>query len=269
MKFYDNPPRIQWSKLAERPYFKPDKLEKKVKKILSRVKIEGEDAVHEFNKTFDKSEYHDLKVTWNEMHHAENLLSDELKNAIRTAYHNIWKFHEAQKQDDLTVETMPGVTCMRKSVPVDAVGLYIPGGTAPLFSTLLMLAIPAKIAGCRNIVVCTPADRYGNVHPAVLFVAALLKLEFVFKIGGAQAIAAMSYGTETVPRCDKIFGPGNQYVTAAKILVNKEGIAIDMPAGPSEVLVLADKTANAEFVAADLLSQAEHGVGYHCSLFCR
>jgi histidinol dehydrogenase len=259
MKFYDNPPRINWFKLAERPYIKTEKLEKKVKKILNRVKIEGEDAVHEFNRRFDKAEYKELKVTLNEIANAENQVSNDLKKAIRTAYQNIWKFHEAQIQENLVVETTKGVTCMRKSVAVESVGLYIPGGTASLFSTLLMLAIPAKIAGCKNIVVCTPADRIGNVHPAILFVAALLKLEFVFKIGGAQAIAAMAYGTETVPQCNKIFGPGNQFVTAAKILVNKSGIAIDMPAGPSEVLVLADKTANASFVAADLISQAEHG----------
>jgi len=259
MKLYDNPQRINWQKLAQRPYFKPEKLEKKVRKILQRVKIEGEDAVKEFNKTFDKAQYMELKVSYPELVEAENVLSKDLKEAIRVAYQNIWKFHEAQKQDELTIETMPGVTCKRKSVPVESVGLYIPGGTAPLFSTLLMLAIPAKIAGCRNIVVCTPADAFGNVHPAVLFVAGLLKLEYIFKIGGAQAIAAMAYGTETVPKCDKIFGPGNQYVTAAKMQVNKEGVAIDMPAGPSEVLVLADRTAKPSFVAADLLSQAEHG----------
>jgi histidinol dehydrogenase len=259
MKLYDNPQRIHWQKLAQRPYFKAEKLEKKVRKILQRVKIEGEDAVQDFNKAFDKAQYKDLKVSYAEMVEAENVLSKELKLAIRVAYQNIWKFHEAQTQKELVIETMPGVTCKRKSVPVESVGLYIPGGSAPLFSTLLMLAIPAKIAGCRNIVVCTPVDKFGNVHPAVLFVAGLLKLEYVFKIGGAQAIAAMAYGTETVPKCDKIFGPGNQFVTAAKMQVNKEGIAIDMPAGPSEVLVLADRTANAAFVAADLLSQAEHG----------
>jgi histidinol dehydrogenase len=260
MKSYTNPPRIQWDKLAKRPYFKADKLERKVKSILNKIKIEGEDAVLEFNELFDKAEYKDLKVTTKEVVEAEGELSEELKTAIRTAYHNIWKFHEAQKQSDFEMETMPGVKCMRRSVPIDAVGLYIPGGTAPLFSTLLMLAIPAKIAGCRKIVVCTPAGKDGKVHAAILFVAQLLKLEYVFKIGGAQAIGAMAYGTESVPKCYKIFGPGNQFVTAAKVLVNKEGVAIDMPAGPSEVLVIADHYSNPDYVAADLLSQAEHGI---------
>ncbi len=260
MKSYINPPRIQWDKLAQRPYFKADKLERKVKSILNKIKIEGEDAVHEFNELFDKAEYKELKVTTKEVVEAEGKLSEELKTAIRTAYHNIWKFHEAQKQSDFEMETMPGVKCMRRSVPIDAVGLYIPGGTAPLFSTLLMLAIPAKIAGCRKIVVCTPAGKDGKVHAAILFVAQLLKLEYVFKIGGAQAIGAMAYGTESVPKCYKIFGPGNQFVTAAKVLANKEGVAIDMPAGPSEVLVIADHYSNPDYVAADLLSQAEHGI---------
>lgn len=259
MKSYINPPRILWDKLSQRPYFKADKLERKVKSILNKIRIEGEDAVHEFNELFDKAEYKELKVSAKEMVEAEMELSEELKTAIRTAYHNIWKFHEAQKQSDFEMETMPGVKCMRRSVPIDAVGLYIPGGSAPLFSTLLMLAIPAKIAGCKKIVVCTPAQKNGKVHAAILFVAQLLKLEYVFKIGGAQAIGAMAFGTESVPKCYKIFGPGNQFVTAAKVLVNKEGVAIDMPAGPSEVLVIADHYSNAEYIAADLLSQAEHG----------
>lgn len=260
MKSYINPQHIIWDKLAQRPYFKADKLERKVKSILNKIKIEGEDAVHEYNEQFDKAEYKELKVSAKEMADAEQQLSEELKTAIRTAYQNIWKFHEAQKQSDFEMETMPGVKCMRRSVPIDAVGLYIPGGTAPLFSTLLMLAIPAKIAGCRKIVVCTPAGKEGKVHAAILFVAQLLKLEYVFKIGGAQAIGAMAYGTESVPKCYKIFGPGNQFVTAAKVLVNKEGVAIDMPAGPSEVLVITDHYSNPDYVAADLLSQAEHGI---------
>lgn len=260
MKSYINPQHIIWDKLAQRPYFKADKLERKVKSILNKIKVEGEDAVHEYNEQFDKAEYKELKVSAKEMADAEQQLSEELKTAIRTAYQNIWKFHEAQKQSDFEMETMPGVKCMRRSVPIDAVGLYIPGGTAPLFSTLLMLAIPAKIAGCRKIVVCTPAGKEGKVHAAILFVAQLLKLEYVFKIGGAQAIGAMAYGTESVPKCYKIFGPGNQFVTAAKVLVNKEGVAIDMPAGPSEVLVITDHYSNPDYVAADLLSQAEHGI---------
>lgn len=259
MRRHENPPRISWSRLARRPYADMGKIEKKVKKILQRVKREGEEAVLYYNKKFDKSSYQQLKVSWEEIHHAEKRLSAELKNAIRTAYKNIWAFHEAQRQSDITLATMPGVVCMRRSVPIDTVGLYIPGGTAPLFSTLLMLAIPAKVAGCRLIVVCTPPDKQGNVHPAILFIASLLRLEHVYKAGGAQAIAAMTYGTETIPPCDKIFGPGNQYVTVAKMLVHKEGTAIDLPAGPSELIVLADQTARPDFVAADLLSQAEHG----------
>lgn len=260
MKTYNNPQHIIWNKLAARPYFKADKIEKKVKKILKAVKLEGDDAVKEFNKDYTGAVESELKVSLQEIYKAEEELSDDLKKAIRTAYQNIFKFHEAQQQPDLEMETMPGVKCMRKSVPIESVGLYIPAGTAPLFSTLLMLAIPAKIAGCKNIVVCTPADKNGKVHPAILFVANLLKLEYVFKVGGAQAIAAMAYGTETIPACNKLFGPGNQFVTTAKMLINKEGIAIDMPAGPSEVLVFADNYSNADYVAADLLSQAEHGI---------
>ncbi len=260
MKLYKNPIRKDWEKLTRRPYYNFQELEKKVSKILSAVKKKGDTALLQFNREFDKTEIKKLKVSEREITSAANQLDKELKQAIQTAYNNIYKFHSAQKQDELILETMPGVKCRRKSVPVQSVGLYIPGGTAPLFSTLLMLGIPAKIAGCENIVVCTPANKEGKIHPAILFVAELIGIKNIFKTGGAQAIAAMAYGTKSISKCHKIFGPGNQFVTTAKMLVNKEGVAIDMPAGPSEVLVLADGSANPEFVAADLLSQAEHGI---------
>jgi len=260
MRVYKNPVQKDWAKLTKRPYYNFQELEKKVSRILSAVKKRGDAALLQFSKEFDKTEINMLKVSASEVAAASRQLDKKLKQAIQIAYNNIYKFHSAQKQDELIVETMPGVKCKRKSVPVQSVGLYIPGGTAPLFSTLLMLGIPAKIAGCENIMVCTPANKEGKIHPAILFVAELIGTKNIYKVGGAQAIAAMAYGTQSVPKCHKIFGPGNQFVTTAKMLVNKEGVAIDMPAGPSEVLVLADSTANTEFVAADLLSQAEHGI---------
>jgi histidinol dehydrogenase len=260
MKSYKNPSRKNWDKLIQRPYINSVKLDKKVAHILKAVKTRGDKAILTFNKKFDGAAFNKIAVTKDEILFSAPQLDDKLKQAIDSAYRNIYAFHAAQQQEELIMETMPGVICSRKSVPVESVGLYIPGGTAPLFSTLLMLGIPAKIAGCKKIVVCTPANKFGVVHPVILYVAGLLGIENVYKIGGAQAIAAMAYGTATVPRCYKIFGPGNQFVTAAKTLVNKEGVAIDMPAGPSEVLVLADSSANEKFVAADLLSQAEHGI---------
>lgn len=260
MRFYKNPPQQIWEKLSQRPYFDTQELEKKVGEILSAVKKRGDVALRKFNKEFDNADFKNLTVTPEEIASAEAATDKELRQAIRTAYRNIHKFHTAQKQKDLILETLPGVKCMRKSVPIQSVGLYIPGGTAPLFSTLLMLGIPATIAGCENITVCTPPDKKGRIAPAILFTAGLLGIKNICKTGGAQAIAAMAYGTKSVAKCHKIFGPGNQFVTTAKMLVNKEGIAIDMPAGPSEVLVIADESADAAFVAADLLSQAEHGV---------
>jgi histidinol dehydrogenase len=236
-----------------------EEIEKVVAPILQQVKAQGDTALKEFTLRFDKVALPDIQVTPEEITGAGQQLSPELKKAIGVAKKNIETFHRAQLQQPQKIETQPGVVCWRKSVGIEKVGLYIPGGTAPLFSTVLMLAVPAKLARCREIVLCTPANREGLVHPAILYTANLVGIEKIYKIGGAQAIAALAYGTETVPQVYKIFGPGNQYVTAAKQLVNKEGLAIDMPAGPSEVAVWADDSADPAFVAADLLSQAEHG----------
>jgi histidinol dehydrogenase len=234
-------------------------LEANVGNILADVKLNGDAAVRKYAKQFDKVELQTLQVTPAEFAHASSVLDADLKKAILQAKQNIELFHKAQQEAGKIIETMPGVQCWRKPVAIEKVGLYIPGGSAPLFSTILMLGIPAMIAGCREIVLCTPSNAAGEVHPAVLYAAEQVGLDRVFKIGGVQAIAAMAYGTDTVPKVHKIFGPGNQYVTCAKQLVNKDGVAIDMPAGPSEVAVLADDTCVPSFVAADLLSQAEHG----------
>ncbi|GAB3697040.1 histidinol dehydrogenase [Spirosoma flavus] len=251
------PQRSEWSALLSRPVQATEQIEAAVAPILAQVRAGGDAALVELTRKFDKLDVtaSGLEVNVAELDAAENQLSDTLKMAIRQAYQNIRLFHERQKQPVEKIETMPGVTCWRKSVGIDKVGLYIPGGTAPLFSTVLMLGIPAQLAGCREIILCTPSD-----HPAIYFAAKLVGVTRVFRIGGAQAIAAMAYGTESVPQVYKIFGPGNQYVTAAKMLVAKEGVAIDMPAGPSEVAIYADDSAVPAFVAADLLSQAEHGV---------
>ena len=231
-----------------------------VRSVIDRVKEEGDRAVLDYEEKFDKVVLSSLAVSEEEQQEAENLVSEDLKAAIRLAKQNIETFHAAQRFEGKKVQTQPGVTCWQKAVAIEKVGLYIPGGTAPLFSTVLMLAVPAKIAGCKELVLCTPPGRDGKVHPAVLFAAKVAGVNRIFKAGGIQAIAAMAYGTESVPKVYKIFGPGNQYVTAAKQLVSLRDVAIDMPAGPSEVEVLADETANPVFVAADLLSQAEHGV---------
>ena len=231
-----------------------------VQSVIDRVKTEGDRAVLDYEEKFDKVVLASLVVSEEEQQEAENLVSEDLKAAIRLAKQNIETFHAAQRFEGKKVQTQPGVTCWQKAVAIEKVGLYIPGGTAPLFSTVLMLAVPARIAGCKEIVLCTPPGRDGKVHPAVLFAAKVAGVNRIFKAGGIQAIAAMAYGTESVPKVYKIFGPGNQYVTAAKQLVSLRDVAIDMPAGPSEVEVLADETANPIFVAADLLSQAEHGV---------
>ena len=254
------PQKEQWGELLKRPVMNTESLHEVVKSILDQVKYNGDEAVLSFEETFDHVRLRSLVVTEEEIQEAESLISDELKKAIVLAKNNIARFHEAQRFKGVQVETQPGVTCWQKSVPIERVGLYIPGGTAPLFSTVLMLAIPANIAGCGEIVLCTPPARDGKVHPAVLFAAKTAGVNHIYKIGGVQAIGAMAYGTQSVPRVYKIFGPGNQYVTAAKQLVSMGDVAIDMPAGPSEVMVLADDTANPVFVAADLLSQAEHGV---------
>jgi len=248
------PNRTLWPALLARPVQDFIEIEQKVLPILDQVKKQGDEGLRELARKFDKTELKELAFSQEEIQNAENQLDDELKNAISQAYQNIYTFHKAQLQPVEKIETMPGVTCWRKSVGIEKVGIYIPGGTAPLFSTVLMLGIPAQLAGCKEVVLCTPSN-----HPAILYAAKLVGVTRAFRLGGAQAIAAMAYGTESVPKVYKIFGPGNQYVTTAKMLVSKEGIAIDMPAGPSEVAVYADDTAIPAFVAADLLSQAEHG----------
>lgn len=255
-----NPDKNQWANLLKRPTLDTENLFDTVKAIIERVKTEGDRAVLDYETQFDKVSLSSLSVSAQEMDEAEALVSNELKAAIRLSAQNIETFHAAQRFNGAKVETQPGVTCWQKAVAIEKVGLYIPGGTAPLFSTVLMLALPARIAGCREIVLCTPPARDGKVHPAVLYAARVAGVSRIFKAGGVQAIAAMAYGTESVPKVYKIFGPGNQYVTAAKQLVSLRDVAIDMPAGPSEVEVLADESANPTFVAADLLSQAEHGV---------
>lgn len=260
MYLINNPDRSQWAELLKRPTLNTENLFDTVRGIINRVRAEGDVAVLALEEQFDKVKLTSLAVSAEEWQEAESLLTDELKAAIRLAKQNIETFHAAQRFEGKKVETQPGVTCWQKAVAIEKVGLYIPGGTAPLFSTVLMLAVPAKIAGCREIVLCTPPGRNGKVHPAVLFAAQVAGVDKVFKAGGVQAIASMAYGTESIPKVYKIFGPGNQYVTAAKQLVSLRDVAIDMPAGPSEVEVLADETANPTFVAADLLSQAEHGV---------
>lgn len=255
-----NPDKSQWTELLKRPVMNTENLFDTVRGIIDSVKAGGDRAVIEYEEKFDKVALDALVVSAAELEEADALISDELKAAIRLAKQNIETFHAAQRFEGRKVETQLGVTCWQKAVAIEKVGLYIPGGTAPLFSTVLMLAVPAKIAGCKEIVLCTPPGKDGKVHPAVLFAAKVAGVGRIFKAGGVQAIAAMAYGTESIPKVYKIFGPGNQYVTAAKQLVSLRDVAIDMPAGPSEVEVLADETANPVFVAADLLSQAEHGV---------
>lgn len=260
MKIIYNPTKAEWTKELKRPVQKTKDIEKIVKPIMQKVKRLGDKALKKFALEYDHVQVKNLLVSMEEIFSAREKIDAKLKDAIQLAKMNIEKFHEAQATPDLEMEVMEGVTCMRKSVGIQKVGLYIPGGTAPLFSTVLMLGIPANLAGCEQIVLCTPPDKDGNIHPAILYTADLIGIDKIVKAGGAQAIAALTYGTESVPKVDKIFGPGNQYVTAAKQLAVKKGVAIDMPAGPSEVLVYADHTAIPAFVAADLLSQAEHGV---------
>ena len=260
MILISNPDKSQWQEILKRPVMNTENLFDTVRSVIDRVKEEGDPAVLDYEEKFDKVVLASLAVSEEEQQEAENLVSEDLKAAIRLAKQNIETFHAAQRFEGKKVQTQPGVTCWQKAVAIEKVGLYIPGGTAPLFSTVLMLTVPARIAGCKEIVLCTPPGRDGKVHPAVLFAAKVAGVNRIFKAGGIQAIAAMAYGTESVPKVYKIFGPGNQYVTAAKQLVSLRDVAIDMPAGPSEVEVLADETANPIFVAADLLSQAEHGV---------
>ena len=260
MRIIKYPKQEQWSEIVERPRLDLTKLNATVSSVLADVKQRGDAAVKEYEEKFDKAVLTSLAVTEQEMEEAEFLISDELKDAIILAHHNIKVFHISQRFVGQKIKTQEGVTCWQKSVAIEKVGLYIPGGTAPLFSTVLMLATPAKIAGCKEIVLCTPPNKEGKVNPAILYAARVAGVSKIFKAGGVQAIGAMAYGTESVPKVFKIFGPGNQYVMAAKQQVSLDEVAIDMPAGPSEVCVLADETANAEFVAADLLSQAEHGI---------
>ena len=260
MIIYRNPKRTQWGEITSRPRLDLAQLNETVSTVLNDVRQRGDEAVKEYELKFDKAALTSLAVSEQEMQEAEQLVSAELKAAIELAHENIYKFHAAQKFEGQKVETQSGVSCWQKSVAIERVGLYIPGGTAPLFSTVLMLATPAKIAGCGEIVLCTPPNLEGKVNPAILMAARIAGVSKIFKAGGVQAIGAMAYGTESVPKVFKIFGPGNQYVMAAKQQVSLDEVAIDMPAGPSEVCVLADDSANAEFVAADLLSQAEHGI---------
>jgi histidinol dehydrogenase len=259
MEVIKYPDRGDWKSIVERPYVDNGAILQTVQEVLQRVRAEGDRALIDFAQRFDGVQLSTLELTAAEIREAENQLAPELKEAIRSAYNNIEAFHRGQLKEEAVVETEPGIRCWRKSVGIEKVGLYIPGGSAPLFSTVLMLGIPAKLAGCDEVVLCTPPSKDGSVHPAIRFAAALCGIGRIFKTGGAGAIAAMAYGTDSIPQVYKIFGPGNQYVTAAKQLVQQEGVAIDMPAGPSEVCVIADAEAEAAFIAADLLSQAEHG----------
>lgn len=260
MKVICYPAKEEWDELVKRPHLDISELNATVEGVLNDVKNHGDSAVIRYEEKFDHAHLDSLSVSDAEMEEAESLVSLELKHALELAHHNISSFHQSQQFHGEKVETVSGVTCWQKSVAIEKVGLYIPGGTAPLFSTVLMLATPAKIAGCKKIVLCTPPNREGKVNPAILMAAKIAGVSKIFKIGGVQAIGAMAYGTESVPKVYKIFGPGNQYVMAAKQHVSLHDVAIDMPAGPSEVCVIADETSNPVFVAADLLSQAEHGV---------
>ena len=260
MKLEKYPSRDKWEKVLRRPVKNFKEIKKIVNPIIKKVRQKGDKALKKFAHEYDHVELKELLVSRQEMQVAENHVSDDLKHAINLAKSNIEKFHQAQLDNEINIETMPGVYCRRKSVAIPKVGLYIPGGTAPLFSSVLMLGIPANLAGCEQIVLCTPTNPSGKINPLILYSANLIGIDKIVKVGGAQAIAAMAYGTESVPRVYKIFGPGNQYVTAAKQIVSQHGVAIDMPAGPSELAVLADHSANPAYVASDLLSQAEHGV---------
>ncbi|MCU7616539.1 histidinol dehydrogenase [Chryseobacterium sp. PBS4-4] len=259
MNIHQLPSKNSWNELIKRPVFKREEISEIVSGIFDEVQKFGDKALFDFNKKFDSVEIENLLVSKNEIENSSNLISEELKNAIQQAKKNITKFHGSQNTEIQKIETTKGVICWRENRAIEKVGIYIPGGTAPLFSTVLMLAIPAQLAGCKEIILCTPPDKNGQINPAILYTAQLCGITHIFKIGGAQAIAAMTFGTETIPNVYKIFGPGNQFVVAAKELAQNFGVAIDMPAGPSEVLIIADENAIPEFCAADLLSQAEHG----------
>lgn len=259
MKVIKYPAKEEWSEIVKRPHLDVSQLNATIQGVLDDVKNHGDEAVKRYEEKFDHAHLDSLAVTEAEIEEAEKMVSQKLKDALHLAHHNIAEFHHSQKFDGVKVETCPGVTCWQKSVAIEKVGLYVPGGTAPLFSTVLMLATPAKIAGCKEIVLCTPPNKEGKVNPAILMAAKIAGVSKIFKAGGVQAIGAMAYGTESVPKVYKIFGPGNQFVMAAKQQVSLHDVAIDMPAGPSEVCLIADETANPVFAAADLLSQAEHG----------
>jgi len=259
LQIIENPAKSLWKELMARPVFQTDGMDESVKKILADIKSRGDKAVNEYALQFDKVGFHDPLVNASEMDKADGLLDEKLKKAIIQAKQNITAFHRNQMISEPYVETGPGIRCWRRSVAIEKIGLYIPGGTAPLFSTMLMLGIPATLAGCEEIIICTPPQKDGTIHPAILYSAKLMGIRKIFRVGGVQAIGAMAYGTETIPAVYKIFGPGNQYVTHAKKLIQQDGVAIDMPAGPSELAVYADHTAVPAYVAADLLSQCEHG----------
>ncbi len=259
MQFIRYPQQEQIRLAFQRPSFNTEQLREKVSSVLQEIKLKGDEALIKYTLLFDKVDLKKIQVSPEEIDEAIATVPESLKQAIQQAHQNIFCFHSAQKEESKLIETMPGVQCWRKSIGIEKVGLYIPGGSAPLFSTILMLAIPAQIAGCKEIILCTPPSENGKIHPAILYTAQLAGVTNIYKLGGVQAIGAMAYGTATVPSCYKIFGPGNQYVTCAKQLVNLEGISIDMPAGPSELAILADESAVPAYLAADLLSQAEHG----------
>lgn len=259
MQIIKYPPKDQWSEILKRPSLNFDSLFDQVKNTLDEVRHHGDAALRNFTRKFDKVEVDALEVTKEEIAEAIKMVSTELKEAIEMARRNIWKFHSEQQREYTEIQTSPGVYCWQKAVPIEKIGLYVPGGSAPLFSTVLMLGIPAQIAECKEVILCSPPASDGKINPAVLYAAHVAGIHRIFRVGGAQAIAAMAYGTESIPKVYKIFGPGNQYVTAAKQLVSLSDVAIDMPAGPSEVLIIADETANPAYVASDLLSQAEHG----------
>ncbi|MFI5155441.1 MAG: histidinol dehydrogenase [Chitinophagales bacterium] len=268
MKHFANPDQKDWPAILHRPVMEAASLEPAVANILKEVKEGGDDAVKRFSAMFDKSSIDQLEAGYQEIENASSMVSEELKHAIQQAAKNISSFHKKQISISGPMETMPGIHCWRKSVAIEKVGLYIPGGTAPLFSTVLMLAIPASLAGCREIILCSPPSTEGKLHPAILHAAKIAGVTRVFKVGGVQAIAAMAYGTSSIPQVYKIFGPGNQYVTCAKRLVQKDGVAIDLPAGPSELAIYANESGNPAYIAADLLSQAEHGIDSQVLLIC-
>jgi histidinol dehydrogenase len=267
MNIIKYPEKNRWTELLSRPVMKHADIDSLVMPVIEDVRLRGDKALYEYTSRFDKAELEALEISAEEFTEADTLVTSSLKNALSVAISNIERFHDAQRLQKQVITTMDGVDCWQKAVAIQKVGLYIPGGSAPLFSTVLMLAIPARIAGCSEIVLCTPPSHTGKVHPAILYAAKITGVTRVFKVGGAQAIAAMAYGTETIPAVHKIFGPGNQYVTAAKQIVSRNNVAIDMPAGPSELAVIADESANPAYVAADLLSQAEHGTDSQVLLF--